>query len=250
MGFFSNRRNRIIEEEITNALLYSEGFHDTSIFWEAFEKFAKENGAKINHNLDGGHDTKFEMVTNDIEVKVIAFRYPFDGSTSLKVQTLTYLEEEADKFATDFKIKARGGIPKNEELEDEDELENLKDGERIKYYDDGQIESKSNYKNGKLHGQYTVWDEDGELFNEDNYIDGERHGKQTSYLDGEVTQVDNYKDGERHGKQTSYLDGEIFSEENYKDGERHGKQTSYLDGEIFSEENYIDGKFIEEIKKL
>ena len=113
MGFFSRRRNRIIEEEIVNALLYSEGYHDTSIYWEAFEKFAQEHGGKTGHKADGGHDTEFEMVTNGIEVKVMAFMYPMNGKTSIKVRTLAEVKEEADKFAADFAIKARGGRPKD-----------------------------------------------------------------------------------------------------------------------------------------
>jgi len=249
MGFFSNRRNRIIEEEITNALLYSEGFHDTSIYWEAFEKFAKENGGKTDLKADGGHDTEFEMVTNGIEVKVMAFRYPTDGSTSIRVRTLAEIEKETEKFASDFALKARGGIPEDEEIEDEfededeDEDEEIEDGEHIDYYDDGQIWMKSYFKNGLEVGKHTDYYEDGQVDSETNYKGGLKHGKETHWdEDGNIDWVENYKDGLKHGKQFLYDEGELMDDENYKDGKKHGEQIRYVYGELTTKVNYKDGK--------
>jgi antitoxin component YwqK of YwqJK toxin-antitoxin module len=269
MGFFSNRRNRIIEEEITNALLYAEGYYDTSIYWQAFEKFAQEHGGVTDKYADGGQDTGFEMITNGIEVKVMAIRDRYDGTASIKVQTLTDFEKEADEFAADFAIKVRGGIPKAEEIEDEDEDEDedIEDGEHIDYYEDGQIESKSNYKDGDLHGKSTDYNDDGQIVTEYIYEYGEIV-KLTSYEDGQLDSVNNYKDGDSvkltswhengqikseinykdkkyHGKWTEWHEnGHLDCEFNYKDGEKHGKQIWYLDGEIDEIEIYKDGEYI------
>ncbi|MDC0980952.1 toxin-antitoxin system YwqK family antitoxin [Candidatus Pseudothioglobus singularis] len=148
---------------------------------------------------------------------------------------------EANKPSSRDKIETKQK-PKPLTDENEDELENFKDGEYIEYYDNGEIESKSNYKDGHLHGQHTEWGEEGELSAEENYKDGEKHGRQISYLGGEIFDEENYKDGDKHGRQVSYLDGKIFSEENYIDGDKHGRQISYLDGEVLEEENYKDGE--------
>ena len=61
MGFFSNRRNKIIEKEIENAFLLNGELHDTNIYWEAFERFAQEHGGRTDKHADGGQDTDFEM---------------------------------------------------------------------------------------------------------------------------------------------------------------------------------------------
>ena len=70
MGFFSNRRNKIIEKEIENALLFGEGYHETKIYWQAFERFAQEHGGTTDRHADGGEDTAFEMLVKKILKKL------------------------------------------------------------------------------------------------------------------------------------------------------------------------------------
>ena len=65
MGFFSNRRNRIIKEKIKEAIMSSD-YIETNIHWEAFEKFAKEYGGKTDRYSDGGEDTACNISTNEI----------------------------------------------------------------------------------------------------------------------------------------------------------------------------------------
>ena len=64
MGFFSNRRNRIIEEKIKEIYQSSDDFIDTNIHWEAFEKFAHDHGGKTDRYSDGGLDIVFNMNIN------------------------------------------------------------------------------------------------------------------------------------------------------------------------------------------
>jgi len=286
MGFFSNRRNRIIEEEITNALLYEEGYYDTSIYWQAFEKFAQEHGGTTDKYADGGQDTGFKMITNGIEVKVMAVRDRYDGTASIKVQTLADFEKEVDEFSEKFRTAPQISSKEVEEeeleitelekklieleelvTEDEDEDEDIEDGEHIDYYEDGQIESKSNYKDGELHGKSTDYNDDGQIVTEYIYEYGEIV-KLTSYEDGQLDSVNNYKDGDSvkltswhengqiksevnykdkkyHGKWTEWHEnGHLDCEFNYKDGEKHGKQIWYSGGEIDEVEIYKDGEYI------
>ena len=64
MGFFRNRRNRIIEEKINEAYKASSEFIDTNIHWEAFERFAQEHGGRTDKYADGGLDTAFNISLN------------------------------------------------------------------------------------------------------------------------------------------------------------------------------------------
>ena len=52
MGFFSNRRNKIIEKEIENSFLLDGVLLVTNIHWEAFERFAQEHGGKTEKYSD------------------------------------------------------------------------------------------------------------------------------------------------------------------------------------------------------
>ena len=64
MGFFRNRRNKLIEEQIKEALKDSSEFMDTNIHWEAFVRFAQEHGGRIDKYADGGQDTAFNISLN------------------------------------------------------------------------------------------------------------------------------------------------------------------------------------------
>ena len=61
MWFLSNRRNKIIKEEIEKASRLGGEWHDTNIYWEAFERFEHEHGGRTDKYADGGQDTSFEM---------------------------------------------------------------------------------------------------------------------------------------------------------------------------------------------
>ena len=52
------------------------------------------------------------------------------------------------------------------------EKETLIDGLVEEFYDDGQLESRENYKNGEPDGLWEWFDEDGNLTGTENYKDG------------------------------------------------------------------------------
>ena len=265
MGFFSNRRNKIIEKEIENALLFGEGYHETKIYWQAFERFAQEHGGTTDKHADGGQDTGFEMITNGIEVKVMAIRDRFNGTADIKVQTLADFKKEADKFAADFAIKARGGIPKDEEIEDEDEdefededeyetdipsleelnakrdeelaevededkdeVEDVKDGEHIDYYENGQKRWEGSYKDGKPEGKCISYYDNGQKEREWTFKSWPNaDGKSISwFVNGQKQKQGKYKDGQIIGTWTFwYENGQKSEQREYKNGKQHGKET-------------------------
>ena len=277
MGFFSNRRNKIIEKEIENALLFGEGYHETKIYWQAFERFAQEHGGTTDKHADGGQDTGFEMITNGIEVKVMAIRDRFNGTADIKVQTLADFKKEADKFAADFAIKARGGIPKDEEIEDEDEDEDefedededefeeeeevdfdvaedseVEDeirpanGKHIDYYENGQKRWEGSYKDGKPEGECISYYDNGQKEHEWAFKSWpNKDGKATWwFVNGQKQKQGKYKDGQIIGTWTFwYENGQKSEQREYKNGKRHGKETWWQpDGQLMGKALWKNGK--------
>jgi hypothetical protein len=114
-------------------------------------------------------------------------------------------------------------------------------------YDNGEIKSEENYKDGKLDGKSTTWHINGQIGSEENYKDNLRDGERaTWYYSGEIKSKENYNNGKLDGKRTTWhKNGQIETEENYKDNLRDGERTTwYFNGQIKSEQNYKDGKKI------
>ena len=60
-------------------------------------------------------------------------------------------------------------------------------GKNLCKYENGQIESEKNYKDGKLDGKLTTWYSDGLKSLEGNYKDGKEDGKWTDwYENGQI----------------------------------------------------------------
>ena len=113
------------------------------------------------------------------------------------------------------------------------------------YYENGQIESEENYRDGAEHGKWAKYYENGQLENEKNYRDGEKAGKWTEYHEnGQTLQVGNYRDGKKHGKFAAYGEnGQIKFQINFKDGAEYGKGVEYHEnGKIREEVDYKDGE--------
>ena len=135
MGFFSNRRNRIIREKIKEAYMDSD-YIETNVHWEAFERFANEHGGKTDRYSDGGQDTAFNIKTKEVWgnsensalnsddflrllyksqkemlkakskskdgpdtfFKVFGVRNRMDGTTLIKVQSMDEFKKESSEF--------------------------------------------------------------------------------------------------------------------------------------------------------
>ena len=149
MGFFSNRRNRIIIEKIKEANMSSD-YVETNVHWEAFEKFAKEHGGKTDRYSDGGQDTAFNINTNEIYppmgginddflrllyksekemleaksqdrpetfFKVFGVRNRMDGATLIKVQHLDDFKKESAEFSKKIGVKSSISTTEEEDAE-------------------------------------------------------------------------------------------------------------------------------------
>ena len=92
---------------------------------------------------------------------------------------------------------------------------------KTSYYQSGNIEYESEYKNGNLHGITKYWDESENLISEAIYSNGKLHGLWVSYFSGgSVKSKVNYYYGYKHGKEEFfYNNGQLQSLTEYNEGE-------------------------------
>lgn len=103
MGFFSNRRNKIITKAIDEAFLFNEGENiETRIHWLAAERFAQDKGAKIDRYADGGQSTSFELTMHDQEVSVIFVRHRMNETVIINAENS---EKKSNRFKEKFLSK-------------------------------------------------------------------------------------------------------------------------------------------------
>jgi len=117
------------------------------------------------------------------------------------------------------------------------------------WYENGQLRSNCNYKDGRRHGLCQEWYENGQLWSSYNYKDDKEHGLcQWWHKSEQLWSSFNYKDGRRHGLcQWWYLSGKLQTSYNYKDGKEHGLcQIWAKNGTLWSSNVYKDGHLIED----
>ena len=72
-------------------------------------------------------------------------------------------------------------------------------GNNLCKYENGQIKSEGNYKDGKPDGKVIDWYENGQIEAEENYKDGKLDGKATYWHEnGQIERETTYKDGQVH----------------------------------------------------
>ena len=105
-------------------------------------------------------------------------------------------------------------------------------GIQKEYYDNGNLRSERNYKNGNLNGISKLYHLDGYLLSKKNYKNGELHDEGWNYYqNGKVYIKSNYKNGKDDGVWKFYYpNGEIKRKWIFKDGKLLGKQCWDKDG--------------------
>lgn len=90
------------------------------------------------------------------------------------------------------------------------------------YYENGQIESEKNYKDGKLEGKFIDWYKNGQKFIEGNYKDFKPDDKWTFWKkNGKKEEERFYKDNilvEEAKFMYSFFTGKLKSVKKYKNG--------------------------------
>ena len=89
------------------------------------------------------------------------------------------------------------------------------------YYENGQLDTKATYKDGKLNGIYEEYYEDGQLSWKQTYKDEKPNGLNESYYEnGQLHYKSTYKDGKRHGLSEDYTENGQVYPMCYKNGEK------------------------------
>lgn len=89
-------------------------------------------------------------------------------------------------------------------------------GEKLVYYENGQLAEKSNFVNGKQEGLSTWYSEKAVVLKEFLYENDELHGLSKYYDNkGQLIAEGAYKRGQKHGIWKYYTDGKLTEEKNF-----------------------------------
>lgn len=112
-------------------------------------------------------------------------------------------------------------------------------------YTNGVPKARQEYKDGKRHGQRMKWYENGQVMQISFYEDGELHGLMEEWYENGLKMAQgNYGNGMLQGVvRRWHISGELEAEYPYKDGELHGILIQWSrQGRMISKKEYEDGK--------
>lgn len=89
-------------------------------------------------------------------------------------------------------------------------VNNLLEGERVVYFENGAVAQRVNYTKGKEDGIETHYSEEGIVVKTYTHVDGKLHGPVKLYeLNGTLLREGNYKDNKKHGTWKYYKNGKL-----------------------------------------
>ncbi|MGB0806665.1 MAG: hypothetical protein ACPGRC_08240 [Salibacteraceae bacterium] len=98
------------------------------------------------------------------------------------------------------------------------------EGDYLEYYENGQLYSKTIYKDGLRQGTAVLFYENGTIKREKTYVNDQVEGKVIHYAkDGTIEKTEMYLQGIRHGEVNHYSNGSITSTNIYYDGHQISK---------------------------
>ena len=231
--------------------------YKNKVYWVDLDLNTKIKNNFVKFKPISGEEQLFELIHKDDEL-IFRMKTPHKGSTLVCDFPFRELGIEIKYSYGSKGQKLMGSI--------------YKDGKGVglityQYYENGQINSEQNYKDGKWDGKFTEWYENGKKKSEHNWKDNIPDGDWTSWFEnGQIGSEGSFKDGtgtflQLHengqksyevifkdglGKRTRWHEnGRIKFEGNYKDGKENGKVTEWDEsGQIKSEKNYKDGECI------
>jgi antitoxin component YwqK of YwqJK toxin-antitoxin module len=114
------------------------------------------------------------------------------------------------------------------------------------WHDNGQLESRGTYVDGKRHGALKWFYANGHLESSCTYVDGNCHGVWESWHNnGQLRSHSTFVDGKAHGSWGSWYDnGQLWMCGAYESGKRHGVWEWFHDGLIYERKTYDHGKLI------
>lgn len=144
-----------------------------------------------------------------------------------------YYEKFKDEpFNGKVKGKANGNI-----------INGKKDGLWLSYHDNGQLDSKGEYKNGEMNGAWVYYHNNGILIGKGNWHKGKRDGLwERYYNNGRLWYKGQYNKGVQHGHWATYEhDGQLTEKGHYQNGKKEGAWVTYA----YSLNGALDSKLID-----
>lgn len=90
------------------------------------------------------------------------------------------------------------------------------EGEKIVYYENGQVAEKSIYVNGEIDGTSLWYSPEGKVIKEFTYQNGQLHGVAKYYdRDGNLLAEGSYKNDKKHGIWSYYENGKLTEEKDF-----------------------------------
>ena len=103
-------------------------------------------------------------------------------------------------------------------------------GTAYAYFSDGKtVYQKSDFVDGKQHGEYVEYLQNGNINYKRSYANGAEDGEWIEYYDnGNISKKENYKDGQLNGEWMTYYDnGQIRVKGQFENGEEVGEWLAY-----------------------
>lgn len=134
---------------------------------------------------------------------------------------------------------------------------NYKDGRRhgefTIYHSNNAIDTRGNYKDGSLHGDLYKHRENGDLLSKDVYVNGKKHGQSIKWYPQEsrarcsreapkpqqISHIINYENNKKHGEYVErHTNGALKKTATYRNGQLVGEKKYYdLSGNVLREEH-------------
>lgn len=193
----------------------------------------------INYYLDESkniRDDEGELI-DDVD-KLPIINYPWSITVTFTVNNQLDLYKIAYLFHTDFRLKQE--MPYLDRGADGQYIEGL---DRY-WYDDGSLNSETNYSDGREQGEVKRWFKNGQLHSNVYYEDGEPDGYYEEFAeDGTPTILGNYDRGRRQGEWYEYIpESGIYDYSEYSNGERRGLYERFADnGTLLESGNFLHG---------
>ncbi len=177
-------------------------------------------------------NNKFEFISNEFIKK-----YDFKGETGPYIQTFN--KKTLDKTTP---IRAYGNM-----------VNGAKDGKWLYFKPNGSKDAIYTFKNDVLHGTSILYNNNGIIQQKNKFVNGKKEGKQITYsISGkQISSISHYKNDKLHGKHINfnpYTGGLEKTIKNYDNGLLHGKYIHYDElGQLSFIEFYNKGQKMRKI---
>ena len=206
-----------------------EGKVEGDEIWEYLRKSNEEpfNGLIVTYHDNGQLELKENYENGKLKETIV--RYDESGN---EILILSFSRDDDSNFIllsdSEVVIRIGGNIIKEGKVEGDEIWESLRksneepfNGLLVSYHDNGNPNFRGLVKNGLDNGVWEFFTENGQLQSKETYKDGKIHGLYELWFDDGEKLEEFYKDGERHGlKKYVRSDGSIWGEECYQNGEK------------------------------